>query len=77
MLPDYGLTRCGHFRSDNPGHNFQFRSGGERAGSNVIVVLLWDKASTVKLYRGSHQLDIPHATASNGLWDVPAEKLEV
>ncbi|KAH8756732.1 hypothetical protein F5883DRAFT_649323 [Diaporthe sp. PMI_573] len=76
LLLDYGLSRCRYFQSD-PGHRFQFSSGGERAGQNVIVVLLWDKASTVTFYRGSHHLDIPGPGASNGLWEIPAAKLDL
>ena len=40
-------------------------------------MLLWDKASTVTFYRGSHHLDIPGPGASNGLWEVPAAKLDL
>lgn len=76
MLPGYGLARCRHFHSD-PGHRFRFRSGGERPGPKVIAVMLWDKACKVKLYRDSHQFDIPGVQASNGLFEIPAAKLEL
>lgn len=39
--------------------------------------MLWDEASTVTFHRGSHQLDLPHVEASNGLWEVFDQKSEL
>ncbi|PCG88479.1 Hypothetical protein PENO1_110050 [Penicillium occitanis (nom. inval.)] len=70
-----GLARYRKFHND-PGHIFQFRSGGEKAGLNVLVVQFWGRESEVIYFNRSHRYELPGVHASNGLWEVPFAALE-
>ncbi|KAJ5046199.1 hypothetical protein NUH16_003024 [Penicillium rubens] len=75
FFPSCGLARYRKFHSD-PGHIFQFRSGGEKAGRHVLVVKLWGSGSEVVFFDGSHREELPGVHASNGLWEVPFAALK-
>ncbi|KAJ6038462.1 uncharacterized protein N7446_005266 [Penicillium canescens] len=75
FFPSCGLARYRKFHSD-PGHIFQFRSGGEKAGRHVLVVKLWGSGSEVVFFDRSHRHKLPGVHASNGLWEVPFAALE-
>lgn len=75
FFPWCGLARYQKFHAD-PGHIFQFRGGGEKAGQHVLVAQLWGNGSEVIYYYRSHNHALPGVKASNGLWEVPYAALE-
>ncbi|KXX77146.1 hypothetical protein MMYC01_207568 [Madurella mycetomatis] len=75
FFPWCGLARYRRIASD-PGHIFQIRGGGKRAGLRVLAVFLWEAGSEVVYYGRSPQHALPGVKASNGLWEVPFAALE-